>query len=305
MLHIIEKRRYTYAFSLLCIFASIFAISVWGLKLGRDFTGGALLEYKIANDKGFTREMLCDKIDGGCPEDVTAVQISADDQMTVFQIQYKQAEDAFNQKIITAIETIDENATQEKVEFTGAVISQQTQSNAFKAIFFAIIAILLYIAWAFRNISVPVSSWYYGVGAVIALAHDIIITIGAFAFLGHFFGVTVELPFIAALLTILGYSVNDTIVVYDRVRENVLKSRALGSFDELVNISLNETLARSINTSLTVIIVLVAMVLFGGTSLFSFSLALLIGIMFGTYSSIFVASVLIVTIYNMQKNAQK
>lgn len=305
MRKIIEKRKYTYVFSLMCIFASVFAISMWGLKLGRDFTGGTLMEYGLATEKQFSREMLCEKVEGGCPDDVRVDAIESAEQTTSYRIQYKQADDAFNQKIISAIEGIDENAVQIKIEFVGSVISGQMRSNAIKAIIFAVVAILLYIAWAFRNISVPVSSWYYGIGAVIALTHDIVVTVGIFAALGKFMGIAVEVPFIAALLTILGYSVNDTIVVYDRIRENVLKSRSLGNFEELVNKSLNETMARSINTSLTVVIVLIPMVLFGGASLFNFSLALLIGVIFGTYSSIFVASALIVTIYNMQKVSQK
>ena len=305
MLQIIDKRRFTYAFSLICVFASIFAIATWGLKFGRDFTGGTLMEYTIANDKNFSREMLCEKIDGGCPEDLVVDQTASTEQNSTFRIQYKQADDAFNQKVITAIEEIDKDAVQVKIEFIGSVISGQMKSNAVKALVLAAVGIALYIAWAFRNISVPVSSWYYGIGAVVALLHDILIVIGIFAALGHFAGVPVEVPFIAALLTILGYSVNDTIVVYDRIRENVLKSRSLGNFEELVNRSFNETLARSINTSMTVLIVLVPMVLFGGTSLFTFSLALLIGVAYGTYSSIFVASSLIVTIYNMQKSAKK
>ncbi len=300
MLNIISKRKYTYIFSLICIFASVIAIALWGLELGRDFTGGTLMEYTVMLDKNLSREVLCEKIEGGCPTDLTVVVKEQHESDAIYIIQYQQAEEIFNQKVIAAIKSIDETAVQNKIEFTGSVISGQMRNNAIKAIIFATIAILLYIAWAFRNISVPVSSWYYGIGAVVALAHDIFITVGVFSVLGHFTDIKIEVPFIAALLTILGYSVNDTIVVYDRIRENILKSRSIGNFEELTNRSLNETLARSINTSLTVIIVLVALVSLGGESLFNFSLALLIGITYGTYSSIFVASALIVTIYNMQ-----
>ena len=158
---------------------------------------------------------------------------------------------------------------------------------------------MAYIAWAFRKVSRPVESWKYGLGAVIALSHDIIITTGVFSVLGHFFGVEVGIPFIAALLTILGFSVHDTIVVYDRTRENLLKSSRNAVFPEIVNKSLNETLVRSINTSLTVIITLLAIYIFGGASIKFFALALLVGITFGTYSSIFIASALLVTFYNL------
>ena len=161
---------------------------------------------------------------------------------------------------------------------------------------------MLYIAWAFRKVSRPIASWKYGAGAVIALVHDILITIGFFSILGHYFGVEVGVPFVAALLTILGFSVHDTIVVYDRTRENLLRSSAKESFPEIVNRSLNETLVRSINTSLTVIITLLAIYIFGGDSIRHFSLALLIGVSFGTYSSIFIASALLVTSYEWQKS---
>jgi preprotein translocase subunit SecF len=135
---------------------------------------------------------------------------------------------------------------------------------------------------------------------VVALVHDVLITAGVFAFLGKFYGVEVGVPFIAALLTILGFSVHDTIVVYDRIRENLLKSSSKEKFEDVVNKSLNETVARSINTSVTVLLVLTAIVIFGGESIRFFSIALLVGIFFGTYSSIFVASSLLVTSYKMK-----
>jgi preprotein translocase subunit SecF len=160
---------------------------------------------------------------------------------------------------------------------------------------------MTYIAWAFRKVSHPVPSWKYGLGAVVALIHDILITIGVFSALGHFTGIEVGVPFVAALLTILGFSVHDTIVVYDRTRENLLRSSSKEQFPDVVNKSLNETLVRSINTSLTVIITLLAIFLFGGDSIRDFSLALLVGVTFGTYSSIFIASALLVTSYNLQQ----
>jgi preprotein translocase subunit SecF len=137
-----------------------------------------------------------------------------------------------------------------------------------------------------------VPSWVFGVGAVVALGHDILLTVGAFIVLGHFFGIQIDAYFVTALLTILGFSVNDTIVVYDRIREG-LKDRAKKSFREIVNDSINTTLARSINTSLTTLLVLVALFLFGGESIRALVLALMLGITFGTYSSIFIASPLL------------
>lgn len=303
MIDFIEKRKYFYALSGVLVFVSIVSIALWGLKLGIDFVGGTEMEFKIADDVQITREALCEKIESGCEADFTVLESHSEHGKSIF-VRYKSSDEAFNQQVMTAVTAIDSTSVQLKSDFIGATVSSQLKQNASKAIIFSIIAILLYIAWAFRKISVPVSSWYYGISAVIALAHDIVITIGVFALLGHFRGLEIGVPFIAALLTILGYSINDTIVVYDRVRENVLKTRAISNFHDMVNKSLNETLARSINTSMTVIIVLIPMVLFGGDSLYSFSLALLIGVAFGTYSSIFVATALVVSIYHMQLKAK-
>ncbi|MFA5985921.1 MAG: protein translocase subunit SecF [Parcubacteria group bacterium] len=300
MIDFIEKRKYFYAFSGTLAFLSVLAIALWGLKLGIDFVGGTEMEFKIGDDVSITKDVLCAKIEGGCASDFTVLESQSEHGRSIF-VRYKSSDEVFNQKVLAAVKEIDSTTVQLKSDFIGAMVSTQLKSNAAKAILFSIIAILLYIAWAFRKISVPVSSWYYGISAVVALAHDILITIGVFAFLGHFYDHEIGVPFIAALLTILGYSINDTIVVYDRVRENMLKTRAVSNFHDMVNKSLNETLARSINTSMTVIIVLIPMVLFGGESLFNFSLALLIGVAFGTYSSIFVATALVVTIYHMQQ----
>jgi preprotein translocase subunit SecF len=162
---------------------------------------------------------------------------------------------------------------------------------------------MLYIMWAFRRVSYPVESWKYGLGAILALTHDVIIVLGVFAFLGHKYGVEVNIPFIAALLTILGYSVNDTIVIFDRIRENLNKVRAKKNFEDTVNRSINESLARSINTSLTVAVVLLAIIFFGGESIKYFSVALLVGIVLGTYSSIFIASAVLVEAWEKKVNS--
>jgi preprotein translocase subunit SecF len=215
-------------------------------------------------------------------------------------LRYLASDEAVNERVLATLKEIDPEVEQLRVDFIGASVSDQMQRQAFTGTAMALLGIALYIAWAFRRVSYPVKSWEYGAGAIIALAHDIVITIGVFALLGHFFGIEVGVPFIAALLTILGYSVNDTIVVYDRVRENLLRAKTGTDFEVIVNRSLNETLVRSINTSLTVIIVLIAVVLFGGESVRWFSVALLVGVSFGTYSSIFVASALLVTRYRMK-----
>ena len=187
-----------------------------------------------------------------------------------------------------------ERVLEERVETIGPSISQELISRSWKAGIGVLLLIVLFIAYSFRRVSKPVESWKYGVAAVIALAHDVLITMGGFALLGKWYGVEVDIPFIVALLTILGYSVNDTIVVFDRVRENLIKSGG-SNFLDVVNRGVNQTILRSINTSFTTLLVLVAMYFFGGESIRYFSLALIIGIFFGTYSSIFIASPILVS----------
>lgn len=183
--------------------------------------------------------------------------------------------------------------TEKRFESIGPVIGNELRNSTIWAVLIALVGIVSYVAWAFRKVSYPVSSFKYGICATVALFHDVIITVGAFSILGHFFGVEVGVTFLAALLAILGYSVNDTIVVFDRTRENLLRGR-LNDFEETVNKSVNETFARSINTSFTTLLMLFVLYLFGGASIQYFILALIIGIAFGTYSSIFVASPLLV-----------
>jgi preprotein translocase subunit SecF len=186
-----------------------------------------------------------------------------------------------------------EDVIELRFDSIGPSIGQELRGKSIKTIIYVVIAIIIYIAWAFRKVSKPVTSWKYGIIAVIALLHDVLITVGVFVFLGHYLGVEINTPFIAALLTILGYSVNDSIVVFDRVRENL--HRYHENFEETVNDSVNETLTRSLNTSITTIFVLLAVFFFGGETIKSFVLALIIGMSAGTYSSIFIASPLLVT----------
>ncbi|OGY91532.1 MAG: protein-export membrane protein SecF [Candidatus Komeilibacteria bacterium RIFCSPLOWO2_02_FULL_48_11] len=187
-----------------------------------------------------------------------------------------------------------ETVVEDSFESIGPTIGNELKQRSVYAVLAVLAAIIIYIAWAFRKVSQPVASWKYGLAAVIALTHDVLIPIGIFAVLGKFLGVEVDILFVTALLTILGFSVHDTIVVFDRIRENLAHSRHRGTFEEIVNISVNETVRRSINTSLTALLALLAIFLFGGESIKYFVLALMLGIIFGTYSSIFIASPLLV-----------
>ncbi|OGI22484.1 MAG: protein-export membrane protein SecF [Candidatus Moranbacteria bacterium RIFCSPHIGHO2_01_FULL_55_24] len=297
MLNIIQKRIYAYIFSGILTAASIALLFFWGLNLGIDFKGGTLMEVRFALSETPSVPMIQEKI-GGLGLQSLTIQPTGDQSVL---LRYLASDDNANQAVLGALHSLDPGITQLRTDFIGGSVSNQITRNAITGTLLSILGIALYIAWAFRGVSGAVTSWEYGIGAVIALAHDIIITLGVFSILGHFYGVEVGVPFIAAILTILGYSVNDSIVVYDRVRENLQRRSSKEPFELLVNRSLNETLGRSINTSLTVIITLIAIVLFGGESIRWFGVALLVGVGFGTYSSIYIASALLVTRYNIKK----
>lgn len=295
MKNIIHYKNYAYTFSGLLIVASVVVLLMWGLNLGIDFKGGTLVSVQYTQESEVpSRESITESL-ASLKLPSLSVQPAED---RVVNIRFADAGEAQNTAVINTLTKDHADLTVLRTDFIGGVVSKEITQKAFVGVLFSLIAIALFIAYAFRKVSGLITSWDYGWGALIALAHDILITIGVFAVLGHFYGVEVGVPFIAALLTILGYSVNDTIVVYDRVRENLLrKKHGQEGFVEIVNRSLNETLGRSLSTSLTVIITLLAIVLYGGESTFSFALALLVGVAFGTYSSIFVASALLVSIY--------
>jgi len=194
-----------------------------------------------------------------------------------------------------------EVVAEDSFESIGPTIGNELKRRSIYAVLSVLAAIILYIAWAFRKVSQPVASWKYGLAAVVALTHDVFIPVGIFTVLGRYFGVEIDILFVTAILTILGFSVHDTIVVFDRIRENLAHSRHRGTFEEIVNISVNETIRRSINTSLTAFLALLSIYLFGGESIKYFVLALMLGIIFGTYSSIFIASPILVVWNNWSR----
>ena len=182
---------------------------------------------------------------------------------------------------------------EERFETVGASVSSQLRQRAWRALIAVIVAVILYIAYSFRKVSKPVASWKYGVTVVIALMHDVLIVAGVFALLGKYKGVEVDIPFAVALLTVMGYSMNNSIIVFDRVRENLIR-RGTDKFEEMVNAGISESVVRTINSSLMTLLVLSGMYFFGGDSIHYFSLALIIGIVIGTYSAMFVSSPLLV-----------
>lgn len=289
MLNIIGKRKIWLGVSGASFVLSLIFLALWGLNFGIDFTGGSLLEVEFLKERP-----ALETIRGAVGElNVKEIVIQpAGEQNMIFR--FSQADEQMHQNIISKLnEKFSDNVQEEKFESIGPSIGRELKTRAAYAVILVIIAIVLYVAWAFRKVSWPVQSWKYGISAIIALIHDVVLTLGVFSALGHFFNIEVGLPFVAALLTILGYSVNDTIIVFDRTRENLTRLSKI-DFEGVVNRSVNETLARSINTTLTTELALIAVYFFGGDSIKYFAFALLIGIFFGAYSSIFVASPLLV-----------
>ena len=218
-------------------------------------------------------------------------------------LKFQGVDEATHKKILAKVnETF--KASEDGFQYIGPSVGQELRNKTAVSIVMALLAITIYIAFAFRKVSRPVSSWKYGVASLIALFHDILIPLGIFAVLGHFYNVEITIPIVAALLTILGFSVHDTIVIFDRIRENILR-QGMAQFEDSVNKSLNQTVGRSISTVLTVEFVMVALYFFGGETLKSFSLALIIGITSGAYSSIFIASPLLVSWYKWSLKRSK
>lgn len=288
MINVVGKRRIFYGFSLALIGAGIFSIIFWGLNFGIDFKGGSLIEIDWATSRP-ENTTVKDKLVSLNLGDVSLQPTAANGMI----LRLKDISEDTHQKILDALKSMGP-FEETRFDSVGPVIGQELKSRAYSAIAMVLFLIIIYIAFAFRKVSRPVASWKYGVAAVIALFHDVFIPTGIFSILGHYFGVEIDLLFVTGLLTILGFSVHDTIVVFDRIRENLRKGTGK-SFEETVNISINQTITRSINTSLTVFLTLLAIYIFGGASIKYFALLLLIGIFFGTYSSIFVASSLLVS----------
>lgn len=278
-----SKRGWFYLVSLLVILpGAVFLIISPGLKPGIDFTGGSTLTLEFSADVSQTalRERLATE---GHP-DATIQRL---DDRTYF-IRVKALTDDSKANLLDALESrlSPDGITELSFDLVSPIVASETVTNAMYAVLAAAVGIFIYVWWAFRNVPSP---FRYGAAAIVALLHDTIIVIGAFSIFGYVLDMEVGTMFLIALLTVIGYSVNDTIVVFDRIRENVAlhPNREL---NEVVNLSISETIGRSLNTSLTLLITLSALLLFGGSTIREFLLVLLIGVIAGTYSSIAIAS---------------
>mgnify|MGYP001612084275 CR=1 FL=1 len=299
----VKYAKFLLAVSTIVTIISLVSLFKWGLKPGIDFTGGSFMEFSFTQNRpdntvienSFTelghKNIIIQKT-GEKGVIVRTAFLPEDEHQAVLN------------GLRAQLETDDNKIREDQFQTIGAAVSKQLRQRSVWAIILVCLSIVAFVAYAFRKVSQPVASWKYGVTAIIAAAHDVLLVIGVFAFLGHYNNVEVDIGFVVALLTVLGYSVQDTIVVYDRIRENLMYHRHV-SFSEMVDIGLNETLMRSINTTLITLIPLVALYWFGGATIKNFALALIVGIASGAYSSIFVASPLLAYVDKYQNRQAK
>jgi len=287
MLDIIKHYKFWFTVSGIILLLGIVSLSVFHLRLGIDFRGGASIQISAQTRPDTTKinQVLSKENIGNFVIQQTGSNGVIIETAPISQTQHDQ--------IISDLKASVGNFTEDSYTSIGPTIGSQLKSQAIYQLLLVSLGIILYIAYAFRKVTKPITSWKFGWAAIIALLHDLFVVIGIFSILGHFFGVEIDSMFVTAILTVLGFSVHDTIVVFDRIREN-LRVESGKSIEDIVNHSINQTLVRSLNTSLTVLFVLFSMLLFGGVTIRYFVLALFIGIISGTYSSIFIASPLLV-----------
>ncbi len=279
---------------LVLVVASLLSIWKFGLNLGMDFKGGSLLEVEFPNgvpDLAKIKEAVAPLNLG------ETIQPYGDKGLIVKARDLKESDRA---QLVGVLGVDGAQVVDKRFNSIGPTIGKELRTKSVYSIIFVVIAIALFIAFAFRQVSGVVKSWEYGVVTVITLAHDVVVPLGIFAYLGHKYGIEIDSLFVTAILTILGFSVHDTIVVFDRIREN-LKLKKFKDFTETVGMSIRQTVSRSINTSLAVVLTLIALIVFGSESVRYFCIALIVGIVAGTYSSILLASPLLVVIQKSKK----
>lgn len=314
---VIKYRKIFYTLSAILIGGSIFATFNWGINFGIDFVGGSILEINYSEsrtDKNIVEEKIKElelgkefsiRPTGESGFIIRSTTISDDEKNQIMEV--LRADIVVDENINSEAQA--EQNILEEVRFNnvGPTLGRELQNKAALAMIIVVIAIMMFVAFAFRHVSKPVSSWKYGFVAVLTFVHDVSVPIGLFAVLGRFYGVEVDTLFVIAILVVLGYSINDTIIVFDRIRENLREvpdKKRTEQFVGIVGKSLRQTVARSINTSLTTLIALVALFFLGGDATKWFSLALIAGVLIGTYSSIFFASPMLVSLSGI-KNKYK
>ncbi len=283
----IKYRKIFFFLSGITIIASIYILAVFGLNQGIDFTGGSILELEYENERPESRQ-----ITGALEElDLGRVLVQPTGDKGVI-LRMRDINEETHQEVLSVLKEGKE-LEERRFESIGPVIGRELKEKTRIVVVLALLSMIIYIAVAFSKVKKPVSSWVYGGISVFALFHDALIPLAVFSVLGHLYGVEISIPVITAFLAVLGYSINNTVVVFDRIRENLIKRKGL--FEEIVKESIKQTFVRQINTSLTTLFVVFSIFFFGGETLKYFSLVLILGILAGTYSSIFLAGPLLVS----------
>lgn len=275
-------------FSVLLVVASAGLLYAYGLNFGADFKGGSIMELDFRGEKPSLDSFRSILAETGLAD---AVANYTEDGGIILKT--KELSEEKHQDIVSILQGEFGEIEEKRFDSIGPIMGRELKTKSVTAIILVLLAVIIYIAAVFRKLSRTLSPWVMGFAAIAALLHDVIIPLGIFVILGRFYGVEISAVFVAAVLTILGYSVADTVVVFDRVRENIVRV-STGSFSEVVHKSIMQTLTRSLNTTFTTLLSLFAIYFFGGESIRYFALALIIGIFLGAYSSIFVASPLLV-----------
>jgi preprotein translocase subunit SecF len=287
MVDIVGRRYWFYLLSLLVIAPGLIALAVWGLPLSIDFTGGSLLEVRF--------EQTAQPVEAARVRQAyvehghTDLTVQTSGTQTVV-VRSKPLIEAEQSTILASLEAIYGPATVQAAETVGPTVGAEVAQRATLAVALAAVAVVGYITYAFRRVEHPVR---FGVAAIVALVHDVLVILGFGALLGHFLGWEIDALFLTAMLTVVGFSVHDTIVIFDRIRENLLTHRRL-PYATVVNHSVIQSVSRSLNTQLTVLFTLLALALFGGETIRHFVIVLIVGLLAGTYSSIFIGAPLLV-----------
>ena len=276
--------------SLLLIAAATFVILVFGLRFGVDFKGGSVLEVDFVKERPAPAELtkIIGEISG-----VKSVSVNPFAEQGML-VRMNEISEETHQEVLKTVGQKYGQIIEKRFDSVGPTVGNELKKKSVTAIIILLLAVAVYIAFVFRAMAKVLSPWALSVATIIALIHDVLVPIGVFALLGYYFGVEINGIFLAAVLTILGYSVSDSVVVFDRVRENVLRFGSREEFGALVHRSVMQTLSRSLNTTFTTLLSLIAIYFFGGDSVKYFALALIIGIFLGAYSSIFIASPILV-----------
>lgn len=295
-MNFIRYSKIYFVFSGILAIISVLSLIVFGLKFGIDFTGGSILEVEFSANGGSApggevrpeNQVIQGKLKDLNLGEIIVQPIGENNVV----LRLEDIDETVHQQILSKLGEIS-GIEEKRFESMGSVVGKELREKTFTLIIISTSALLVYIMISFRRVYRQVRSWQYGAVSIITLTFDILITVGVFSFLGKFYNVQFTIPIITALLTILGYAINDKIIIFDRIRENLLRGREFKTFNDLVNRSLNETILRSLSTGTCTLLVLFAIFFLGGETLRYFALTLIVGILAGTYSSLFLASPLL------------